>query len=103
MILMRANPLLGPLEGVGLENLLSHINSRYINCNITIKCGTSSVFFIYSFAMKLLIPKFVTVSIAHFSDFYICALENLKNSPKLIILLLYCISLIYHLFLDFCF
>jgi hypothetical protein len=32
MILMRENPLLGPLEGVGPENhyVLSHINNRYI-------------------------------------------------------------------------
>jgi hypothetical protein len=72
---MRANPLqyLGHWKGVGPENLLSHVNSRYINSNIIIKCGTSSVFFIYSFAMRLLSPKFVTVSIVNFSDYYICS------------------------------
>ncbi len=98
MILMRANPLLGPLKGVGPENLLSNINSRYINSNIIIKCGTYSVFFIYSFAMRLSIPKFVTVSIlVHFSNFYICS-RKFEELAKTNFLLLYCLSLIYYIF-----
>ncbi len=103
MILIRANPLLGPLEGVGLENLLSNINSRYINSNITIIYSTYSIFFMYSFAMRLLIPKFVTVPIVHFSDFHICSrkFEELAKTNFFYCCTVYPLFIIF--FIDFCF